>query len=438
MDRGTRGPTARRRRGEEPIDVGGRDARRGRPGASRSRFVRRASSARRPRSTKSHVRRPARQGLDADRAAARVEVEDSRIGNALAEDREQRLLDPIGDRARAAVARRDRAAGRRPTPAMTRIRPRRPLRGGGEVALEPRQRAAGVPATGRPRRSRRPARAPARASARCRGSNREATRSGGSPDWRVPSRLPAPRSARSASAMREAVVRAAHDLEPALREVDRSRPRAGCRRSDAFRGRPARGAGGAAPGRSARRPRSRITLALGTSIPTSITVVATSTSISPAAKAVIVASRDVGAAAGRGRCRCAAVGSAARSRSASASALAACSASDSATSGTTTKDWRPSAASVARNASIFGTRPRSRISVRIGWRPGGSSRIVLIDRSPYTVRASVRGIGRGGQRQHVRLAAAALRLERGALPDAEAVLLVDDRPGRAAGTRPPR
>ena len=75
-------------------------------------------------------------------------------------------------------------------------------------------------------------------------------------------------------------------------------------------------------------------------------------------------------------------GSAPRSRSASASALATSSALDSATSGTTTNDWRPAAASSARKASIFGSARRSRISVRIGWRPGGSSRIVLIARSP--------------------------------------------------------
>ena len=229
------------------------------------------------------------------------------------------------------------------------------------------------------------------ASSMCRGSNSDATRSGGSPDWRVPSRLPAPRSSRSASAI------AKPSFEPrttsSRRMASSSVASESRMQNDRCVPRPTRPRSWCSCARPNRSASSiTITLAFGTSIPTSITVVATSRSISPAAKAVIVPSRR------SARCWPCTIpmrssGSAARSRSASASALAAWSASDSATSGTTTKAWRPSAASAARKASIFGSARRSRISVRIGWRPGGRWRIVLIDRSPYTLSASVRGIG---------------------------------------------
>ena len=75
---------------------------------------------------------------------------------------------------------------------------------------------------------------------------------------------------------------------------------------------------------------------------------------------------------------------------------------------------------------------RSRISVRIGWRPGGSSRRVLIDEVGVERQRERAWNGRGGQRQQVRLTVLALRLQGGALLDAEAVLLVDHRQGQAA------
>ena len=65
--------------------------------------------------------------------------------------------------------------------------------------------------------------------------------------------------------------------------------------------------------------------------------------------------------------------------------------------------------------------------MRIGCRPGGISRIVLIDRSPYTVRASVRGIGVAVSASVCGSPPRALGLERRALADAESMLLVDDR-----------
>ena len=60
------------------------------------------------------------------------------------------------------------------------------------------------------------------------------------------------------------------------------------------RGRRGRAAGAAARGRSARRARSPSATALGTSTPTSITVVATSTLISPAANSAITAAFSAG------------------------------------------------------------------------------------------------------------------------------------------------
>ena len=98
-----------------------------------------------------------------------------------------------------------------------------------------------------------------------------------------------------------------------------------------------------------------ITLAFGTSIPTSITVVATSTSSSPAAKACMVASRSSARcwpctspirSCGSASCRRIELGLGAGHRQRLALRRRA---------GTTTKLWRPSAASAAMNASIFGS-----------------------------------------------------------------------------------
>ena len=103
------------------------------------------------------------------------------------------------------------------------------------------------------------------------------------------------------------------------------------------------------PKRSA--PSITITVALATSIPTSITVVATSTSVSPAAKARHRLGLRRPRASGRGgrrpRSRAARPP---RSRSASTSAALPCSFSDSATSGQTTKAWRPSRSRSRRNS----------------------------------------------------------------------------------------
>ena len=97
--------------------------------------------------------------------------------------------------------------------------------------------------------------------------------------------------------------------------------------------------------------------------------------------------------------------------------------------GQTTKPWRPSATSSARRSQTRGRQPGRSASGTtcdsMPARPAGSSRIVDTSRSPKTVIATVRGIGRGGEHEHVRRLLP-LQPQRLALLDAESVLLVDD------------
>ena len=187
-------------RGKEPFDVA--SARPWRVGQVRPLQVGAQRGERRTRLL--HERRVGgapRQCLDADRAAAGVEVEHPRI-----QERARRGCANSVSLTRSVIGRVPRSRGATSgwppaTPAMTRIRPRRRLRWPVRSRSGAAPAAAGVPATD-PSPTTESASPRARcASSMCRGSNRDATRSGGSPDWRVPSRLPAPRSARSASAI---------------------------------------------------------------------------------------------------------------------------------------------------------------------------------------------------------------------------------------------
>ena len=72
-----------------------------------------------------------------------------------------------------------------------------------------------------------------------------------------------------------------------------------------------------------------------------------------------------------------------------------------------------------------------------GCRPGGSSSMIVMSRSPKTTMAAVRGNGRGRHHQQVGVATGpvgtpALGPQGGPLLDAEAVLLVDDHDAEGA------
>ena len=81
------------------------------------------------------------------------------------------------------------------------------------------------------------------------------------------------------------------------------------------------------------------------------------------------------------------------SRSASALAAFACSFSESETSGQTTNAWRPSRRRARMNSYAPARFSSPTTQVFTGRRPAGSSRIVVVSRSPYAVSESVRGIG---------------------------------------------
>ena len=86
--------------------------------------------------------------------------------------------------------------------------------------------------------------------------------------------------------------------------------------------------------------------------------------------------------------------------------------------------------------------PRPRAAARppsgctMGVRPGGSSSSTLTSRSPYTVIAAVRGIGVAVITSTSGTVAAGLLPQRGALLDAEPVLLVDDDDAEAVELDP--
>ena len=166
-------------------------------------------------------------------------------------------------------------------------------------------------------------------------------------------------------------------------------------------------------------------------MPTSITVVETSTSAPPSANAAIAACFS------RGRiCPCSSTtrksrSSVRESRSYSAVAARAWSASDSSTSGHTTKAWRPCRSS-SRTRSYARERSRSDETTCVRHRPAPRRQLpqdgdveVAVGRERQRARDR-----RGGHVQHVRgEAGRGLAVERAALVDAEAVLLVDHRDG---------
>ena len=211
----------------------------------------------------------------------------------------------------------------------------------------------------------------------------EATRSGGRPACRVPSRLPAPRS--SQVGLGDARSRRSSHARP------RAAPRAPA--SVASESRMQNDRCGPAPDPPAKLVQLRQAEALGVLDEHHRCVRHVDPHLDrrswPRAgpsrrprSAAIVASRSR-PSAGRGPPRSAAAAAAAPAAAASASADAALIVSPPRRAGTTTNAWRPAAASVGEERlDLRAARARSRISVRIGLRPGGSSRIVLIDRSP--------------------------------------------------------
>ena len=104
----------------------------------------------------------------------------------------------------------------------------------------------------------------------------------GRPACRVPKKSPGPRSAQIALRDLEAVGRLGHRLQTRSRLLSTAATgTAGSSTTGALRARRGRAAGAAATGRSARRARSIITVAFGTSMPTSTTVVDTRICSSP-------------------------------------------------------------------------------------------------------------------------------------------------------------
>ena len=421
------GPVRRR---EEPLDVQLVD--RGVwPARSRALEVRaqRLVSAARSRSTKSASSAPRDSAsipiapLPAYRSRTRAS------GTRSPRMREQRLLDPIGDRPRRRAARRRQrhAPGRAGDDAHQAASPSAST--GAKSRLQARQlrppASSGSAPTSASARSR--ARSARR---RCRGSNRVATFSGGRPDCRVPSRLPAPRRREILLGDVEAVERSAHDLERARAPADR------CVREEDAEG-PMR----SAPDPPAQLVELRQAEALGVLDEHHARVRHVDPDLDDRRRDehVHLPRREgghrrvahVGALLAVDERRPAAPGARPaagpprprRSRPRAPRTRR--------TSGTTTNDWRPSAASAARNASIFGSAP----TVADLGADRLPARRQLADRADRQVAVHGQGQrprdGRGGQRQRVRLAAGALGLECGALADPEAVLLVDDRQAEA-------
>ena len=217
-------------------------------------------------------------------------------------------------------------------------------------------------------------------------------RSWASPVWRVPSSSPGPRISRSRCAISNPSVvlrstsrraRAASVRGPSyiIRQALRFAPRPT---------RPRNWWSWARPRRSAFS--TIISEALGTSTPTSMTVVATSTSNRAALNASIAASFSAGfirpctrptRRSGRASASSAAVSSAARHASASDSSMAV----------QTQYACSPPAHARRTRATTSGRRCDGATAVSTGVRPGGSSSITETSRSAYAVIARVRGIG---------------------------------------------
>ena len=135
-----------------------------------------------------------------------------------------------------------------------------------------------------------------------------------------------------------------------------------------------------------------ITVALGTSTPTSITTVAINASISPARKRSITASRS-------SRFIRPCIPARRRPASGPCANISRCDAtslspkSDSSTAGTTMNACSPRAMRSLTN--LYASRLRASVRMRVctGERLSGRCKIVDTSRSPYTVSESVRGIG---------------------------------------------
>ena len=168
------------------------------------------------------------------------------------------------------------------------------------------------------------------------------------------------------------------------------------------------------------------------STPTSMTVVATSTSRAPARNSAMTRSFSAEGSWPCSRPTRRPASSAPARRSASATTEVAWTRSEPSTRGQTTKARWPAATSwrTRDQASSASSGVRSH-RVTTGCRPGGSSSMMVMSRSPKTTMAAVRGMGvavmtrRSGSRP-VAVLAAALGPEGGPLLHAEAVLLVDD------------
>src|SRR5664280_1776801 len=235
------------------------------------------------------------------------------------------------------------------------------------------------------------------ASARAASSSRRcahklATRNSGRPHCRSPVSSPGPRCRKSSSAMRNPSPVATTASRRRLASSEHSGP-VSSTQNERRRPRPTRPRNWWSCARPKRSAFSiTITEALGTSTPTSITVVAHSTPTSPAANAAITDSRSP-AGVRPWTASTLTPASAWRTARTCVATARAETFSDSSMSGNTQYACPPAATSLRRNSA---NRPRaasSRSTVRTGMRPGGISSITETSRAPYSESASERGIG---------------------------------------------
>ena len=352
------------------------------------------------------------------------------------EDGEERLLDPVGERPRARAGCLEPDPPRRPGDDPAGVRPARhaPL-AGSPAATRRSQPRVELGGQRRPWRRHPPVGVEQRLGVR-RGHGprgRDAPRPGatrraaaGSRSGRDRGRRP-PCAARSPS--RPARSRRASRRRPRRRASATSSVDSETRtQNDSTVPRPTRPRSWwswASPNRSA--PSMTIIVAAGTSTPTSTTVVPTRTSSSPSRKRVISASRS----AGLSRpwtipTRSGSSSAASRTASLSAATAPSPSSAPSSMSGTTTNVRWPSAAS-SRTFRHVPSRSAGRLDPGPDLDPAGRRRPQVGDVEVGVEHLAERPRDRRrGHQQDVRRAAAGLRLERAALVDPEAVLLVDD------------
>ena len=158
---------------------------------SASRLARRASTARACVVDEQRAARAARQRLDAEGARARVEVEHA-LAVERAEDREQRLADAVGRRARVPAGRR----GEPPAPERAGDDPHAAT----GLASTARSSSASRACSGSRRCLRSSLAHGGARSSTSASSGSRAKRKRARPDWRVPVSSPSPRSSRSISA----------------------------------------------------------------------------------------------------------------------------------------------------------------------------------------------------------------------------------------------